>query len=191
MAKTSSSIEVHESSGMPIMLTQAIIVAAALCIGELICCPLYVTFMPQVFYPLSWGLVAMLLAVMFSYVVGFALLWCAESFAYRMKEKLQPLVYSLIGAVSFAVWTVWVILGIMNMIGGRLNVGQVSAQSTMIAVINGALLGLAAFFCASTLGKRLSKYKTAMIILGCVTVIVAIAGGFILASMMQAIHAVG
>ena len=44
---------------------------------ELLCSPLYVSFAPRVFPILPWALVAMLLAVMFSYVVGFALLWCA------------------------------------------------------------------------------------------------------------------
>lgn len=88
---------------MPVMLVQAIIIAATLCVCELVCSPIYLSFTPGLFPIGSWVLVAMLLAVAFAYVVGFALLWCAESFAYRMKRKLQPVVYSLIGAVGFAV----------------------------------------------------------------------------------------
>ena len=113
-----SSVQVHGESGMPVMLVQAIIIAATLCVCELVCSPIYLSFTPGLFPSGSWVLVAMLLAVAFAYVVGFALLWCAESFAYRMKRKLQPVVYSLIGAVGFAVWTIWVVLGFMNMIAG-------------------------------------------------------------------------
>ena len=94
----------------------------------------------------------MLLAVMFSYVVGFALLWCAESFAYRMKRKLQPVVYAVTGAIGFGVWTVWVVLGVMNMISGGLGMGTVSADHTTIAAIDGAVLGLALVLCRIHVG---------------------------------------
>ena len=165
-----STIEAHRESGVPIMLTQAIIVACTLCFCELLCSPLYVSFAPRVFPILPWALVAMLLAVMFSYVVGFALLWCAESFAYRMKRKLQP-----------------VVLGIMNMISGRRGMGTVSADHTTIAAINGAVLGLASFFAAFTLGERLAKHRTVVIVLGVVSVLLAVGGGYVLAAMMHAV----
>ncbi|HJE56521.1 cadmium transporter [Bifidobacterium pseudolongum] len=182
-----STIEAHRESGVPIMLTQAIIVACTLCFCELLCSPLYVSFAPRVFPILPWALVAMLLAVMFSYVVGFALLWCAESFAYRMKRKLQPVVYAVTGAIGFGVWTVWAVLGIMNMISGRLGMGTVSADHTTIAAINGAVLGLASFFAAFTLGERLAKHRTVVIVLGVVSVLLAVGGGYVLAAMMHAV----
>ncbi|MEO5505075.1 cadmium transporter, partial [Bifidobacterium animalis] len=137
---------------MPVMLVQAIIIAATLCVCELVCSPIYLSFTPGLFPIGSWVLVAMLLAVAFAYVVGFALLWCAESFAYRMKRKLQPVVYSLIGAVGFAVWTIWVVLGFMNMIAGPVLGQTVSHHDTIVAGVNGAMLGFASFFFASTLG---------------------------------------
>ena len=181
-----STIAAHHESGVPIMLTQAIIVACTLCFCELLCSPLYVSFAPRVFPILPWALVAMLLAVMFSYVVGFALLWCAESFAYRMKRKLQPVVYAVTGAIGFGVWTVWVVLGI-NMISGGIGMGTVSADHTTIAAINGAVLGLASFFAAFTLGERLAKHRTAVIALGVASVLLAVGGGYVLASMMHAV----
>ena len=134
-ATQQGSVTVHEKSGMPIMLTQAIIIAATLCVCELVCAPMYVGFIPNLFPLLPWALVAMLLAVAFTYIVGFALLWCAESFAYRMKRKAQPIVYSIIGAIAFAVWTIWVVLGIMNMIAGPATGQIVSKNNTVIRLI--------------------------------------------------------
>ena len=159
---------------MPVMLVQAIIIAATLCVCELVCSPIYLSFTPGLFPIGSWVLVAMLLAVAFAYVVGFALLWCAESFAYRMKRKLQPVVYSLIGAVGFAVWTIWVVLGFMNMIAGPVLGQTVSHHDTIVAGVNGAMLGFASFFFASTLGERLAKYTKVMIAIGVITVLLAL-----------------
>lgn len=184
-----STVQVHEESGMPVMLVQAIIIAATLCVCELVCSPIYLSFTPGLFPIGSWVLVAMLLAVAFTYVVGFALLWCAESFAYRMKRKLQPVVYSLIGAVGFAVWTIWVVLGFMNMIAGPVLGQTVSHHDTIVAGVNGAILGFASFFFASTLGERLAKYTKVTIVIGVVTVLLAIAGGFLFAAMYQSVHA--
>lgn len=169
------------------MLAQAVLLAAALCVGELICAPLYVGFAPKVFPPLSWAAVAMLLAVGFSYVVGFALLWCAESFAYRMKAKLQPLAYAAIGAIGFGVWTVWVVIGIMDMITGRLGMGTVTGGDLTTAAVNGALLGLASFFTAFTLGRRLARHRIAVAVIGVATVALAVFGGYVLAAMMRAV----
>ena len=64
-ATQQGSVTVHEKSGMPIMLTQAIIIAATLCVCELVCAPMYVGFIPNLFPLLPWALVAMLLAVAF------------------------------------------------------------------------------------------------------------------------------
>ncbi|KFI57213.1 cadmium transporter [Bifidobacterium gallicum] len=176
-----------ERSGLPIMLVQAILVAAALCIGELISAPIYTTLQPGVFPLLPWAAVAMLLSVAFAYVVGFALLWCAESFAYRLNAKIQPLIYAIIGAIAFAVWTVWVVLGIMNSILVRVGEPALTSQATTTAAINGAVLGLCAFFVAVTITPRLAKYRIAAIIIGVVTVLLAVLGGMVLASMMAAV----
>ena len=67
-----SSVQVHGESGMPVMLVQAIIIAATLCVCELVCSPIYLSFTPGLFPIGSWVLVAMLLAVAFAYVVGTA-----------------------------------------------------------------------------------------------------------------------
>ncbi|MEE1295753.1 MAG: cadmium transporter [Bifidobacterium sp.] len=188
MTDKATSVARDRHTGVPVMLAQAIVLAAALALGELICCPLYVRFAP-VFYPLSWALVAILLAVAFAFVVGFALLWCAEAFAYRMRRKFQPIVYAVTGAVGFGVWTWWVVLGIMNMITGRLGLGVVNPTNTVMATAIGAILGMAAFFLAFTLGERLARHKAAMVAVCVLTVLLAIAGGFILAAMLGSLPA--
>ena len=65
--------------------------------------------------------------------------------------------------------------------------GTVSADHTTIAAINGAVLGLASFFAAFTLGERLAKHRTAVIALGVASVLLAVGGGYVLASMMHAV----
>lgn len=184
---THTSVVKDPDSGVPIMLAQAVVLAATLTFCEIFCAPLTATFRPAVFALVPWAGVASLLAVMFAFVVGFALLWCAESFAYRMKRKLQPVVYAVTGAIGFGVWTVWVVLGIMNMISGGIGMGTVSADHTTIAAINGAVLGLASFFAAFTLGERLAKHRTAVIALGVASVLLTVGGGYVLASMMHAV----
>ena len=73
------------------------------------------------------------------------------------------------------------------MISGRLGMGTVSADHTTIAAINGAVLGLASFFAAFTLGERLAKHRTVVIVLGVVSVLLAVGGGYVLAAMMHAV----
>lgn len=51
------------------------------------------------------------------------------------------------------------------------------------------MLGFASFFFASTLGERLAKYTKVMIAIGVITVLLAIAGGFLFAAMYQSVHA--
>ncbi|NEG69323.1 cadmium transporter [Bifidobacterium sp. BRDM6] len=164
---------------MPLMGVQAVLVAAVLCLGELICSPIYVSMSGGAFYLGSWWLLACLLAVAFSYIVGFALLWCCESFAYRMKRKVQPLVYAVVGAVGFGVWTTWVVLSIMGSILSSAGLA-VASGSTVPAAVNGAVLGLAAFFCAATLGERLAHHRVAVAIVLAVTILLAIAGAVVL-----------
>ncbi len=176
-----------KTSGVPIMLAQAVVLAATLTGCEIFCAPLTANLEPSVFALVPWAGVCALLAVMFAYVVGFALLWCAESFAYRMRRKLRPLVYASVGALSFGVWTVWVILGIRNMITGRLGAGVLSSHDTMLMGVNGALLGLAAFFAAYTLGERLAKHRTALIVAAAATVLIACYGGYVLYTMIHAL----
>lgn len=184
-AHTHMSVEKDPASGVPIMLAQAVTLAATLTFCEIFCAPLTATFRPAVFALLPWAGVASLFAVMFSFVVGFALLWCAESFAYRMRRRLRPLVYATIGAISFGVWTVWVILGVRDMITARLGAGVLSAHDTTVAAVSGALLGMAAFFAAYTLGERLARHRAAVIALAAASLLVACYGGYVLAVMLH------
>lgn len=182
---THTSVVKDPDSGVPIMLAQAVVLAATLTFCEIFCAPLTATFRPAVFALVPWAGVASLLAVMFAFVVGFALLWCAESFAYRMRRRLQPLVYAAIGALSFGVWTVWVVLGVRNMITGRLGAGVLSAHDTTIAAVSGALLGMAAFFAAYTLGERLARHRAALAALAVASALAACYGGYVLFVMLH------
>ncbi|PLS28105.1 cadmium transporter [Bifidobacterium anseris] len=186
-ARAHTSVVKDQTTGVPIMLAQAVILAATLTFCEIFCSPLTATFRPAVFALVPWAGVASLFAVMFSFVVGFALLWCAESFAYRMRRRLQPLVYATIGAISFGVWTVWVILGVRNMITGRLGAGVLSSHDTTIAVVSGALLGMAAFFAAYTLGERLARHRKALIAIALAVLLIACYGGYVLFIMLHAL----
>lgn len=188
MSSSSFNITKNKVSGVPVMLAQAVVAALALCLGEALCSPVYVSLTREAVFPvLPWALVACLFAVAFSYVVGFAALWCCESFAYRMKPKVQPLAYAVIGAIAFGVWTRFVIVSIMDQICASVGVGAMESGSVTLATVNGAVLGLAAFFAASTLGERFSRHRAAVIAIGVATVVLAVAGAYVLACMAGAI----
>lgn len=92
---------------IPLMLAQAIIVAGVLAIGEIACSPLYFTLMDHSLALVPWALEAAFLAVAFTFVVGFALLWCAESFTFKLKEQFRPFGYAAVGLIGYGVWSCW------------------------------------------------------------------------------------
>lgn len=75
---------------IPLMLSQAIIVAGVLAVGELACSPLYFSLLKASLALIPWAMEAVFMAVAFTFVVGFALLWCAESFTLKMRERFRP-----------------------------------------------------------------------------------------------------
>ena len=82
---------------IPLMLSQAIIVAGVLAVGELACSPLYFSLLKASLALIPWAMEAVFMAVAFTFVVGFALLWCAESFTFKLKERFRRSVYAAVG----------------------------------------------------------------------------------------------
>ena len=60
---------------IPLMLSQAIIVAGVLAVGELACSPLYFSLLKASLALIPWAMEAVFMAVAFTFVVGFALLY--------------------------------------------------------------------------------------------------------------------
>lgn len=75
---------------IPLMLAQVIIVAGVLAIGEIACSPLYFTLMDHSLALVPWALEAAFLAVAFTFVVGFALLWCAGIVHFQTQGTIPP-----------------------------------------------------------------------------------------------------
>ena len=65
----------------PLIFTQAVVVAVVSCLAQLLCAPVYVGLSYDSLALVPWSAIACLLAVMFSYTVGFAALWAAGRIA--------------------------------------------------------------------------------------------------------------
>ena len=121
--------------------------------------------------------------------VGFALLWCAESFTLKMRERFRPFAYAIVGLIGYGVWSLLVFSATINsvlaMVGERvLTNGQIGAIA-----LNGAALGFAAFLFAKLLDVKLGNRKTTAIIMLVVEVTAAIIGLIIMILMFRALYA--
>ena len=90
MASRWTDVERVDEGALPTMLTQAVIAGTALTIGAIACSGFYLSMIGNVVALLPWMTVMVLIAVAFSYVVGFALLWCSEALTMRMKDAFKP-----------------------------------------------------------------------------------------------------
>ena len=129
---------------IPLMLAQVIIVAGVLAIGEIACSPLYFTLMDHSLALVPWALEAAFLAVAFTFVVGFALLWCAESFTFKLKERFRPFGYAAVGLIGYGVWSLLVFTATINSILAK--VGEsVLTNGQVGAIAERSSLGLRRF----------------------------------------------
>lgn len=112
-----SDVEKTTAGGLPTMPTQAIIIGTVLGIGAISCSGFYLSMMGGNVALVPWMCVMLAVAVIFTYVVGFALLWCAESFTLRMRAKFKPLAYGVVGLIGFGVWGLLVGTSLLNSIG--------------------------------------------------------------------------
>lgn len=173
----------EESSGMPTMLVQAIVAAAALCVGEILCAPVYVNMASHSLALVPWAMVACLLAVAFVYTVGFALFWCVEALTARGRRRYQPIVYGLAGMIGFGFWGRFVLVSFLDSLLAPLNLAQLGSNQIAVIVVNSAVLGFAAFFLGSISPKLVAGHRTGVIATGVATFLVAVAGAYYLYQM--------
>mgnify|MGYP000438235024 CR=1 FL=1 len=131
---------------IPLMLAQVIIVAGVLAIGEIACSPLYFTLMDHSLALVPWALEAAFLAVAFTFVVGFALLWCAESFTFKLKERFRPFGYAAVGLIGYGVWSLLVFTATINSILAKVGESVLTNGQVGAIALNGAALGFVASF---------------------------------------------
>ena len=156
---------------IPLMLAQAIIVAGVLAVGEIACSPLYFTLMDHSLALVPWALEAVFLAVAFSFVVGFAILWCAESFTFKLKEKFRPFGYAVTGLIGYGVWSLLVFTATINSVLTK--VGE----------------NFIAFFFSKLFDVKLGNRKGMAIAMLVAEVIVAVLGLLIMIRMFSVLYA--
>ena len=188
MATQWTQVTRDDRSALPTMLVQAIIVASVLCIGELVCAPIYVGMSHNVVALVPWALSACLFAVAFTYTVGFALLWAVESLADRMNARLRPVAYAVAGLVGFGAWSAYVVTSFLNSILQPLGFDKLAASEQVSIAVNGAALGMAAFFLASAFGATFASKRVGVIIAGVATLAAAGLGAFYVMAMYSRLY---
>ena len=182
MASRWTEVERVEQGALPTMLAQAVIIGTALTVGAIACSGFYLSMIgdPETGAPVvalvPWMTVTVLVAVAFSYIVGFALLWCAESFTNRMADKFKPWAYAVVGLIGYAIWGLFVMGTTMNSLDSAVN-GVVLANSDMLALTaNYAVFGFIAFLLAQAYAPKLATHKGVAIALLVVQIVLAVLG---------------
>ena len=73
MASRWTDVERVEQGALPTMLAQAVIAGTALTVGAIACSGFYLSMIGNVAALLPWATIVILIAVAFTYIVGFAL----------------------------------------------------------------------------------------------------------------------
>ena len=73
MASRWTDVERVEQGALPTMLAQAVIAGTALTVGAIACSGFYLSVIGNVAALLPWATIVILIAVAFTYIVGFAL----------------------------------------------------------------------------------------------------------------------
>ncbi|MBT1171199.1 cadmium transporter [Bifidobacterium sp. SO4] len=186
MASRWTEVERVEQGALPTMLAQAVIAGTALTVGAIACSGFYLSMIadPKTGSPVvalvPWMAVTVLIAVVFSYVVGFALLWCAESFTNRMKETFKPWAYAVVGLIGYAIWGMFVMGTTMNSLDQAVNGVVLANQDILALTANYAVFGFIAFLLAQAYGAKLATRKTAVVALLIVQIVLAVFGGIVL-----------
>lgn len=125
---------------IPLMLSQAIIVAGVLAVGELACSPLYFSLLKASLALIPWAMEAVFMAVAFTFVVGFALLWCAESFTIKMRERFRPFAYAIVGLIGYGAWSLLVFSATINSVLAMVGESVLTNGQIGAIALNGARL---------------------------------------------------
>ncbi|MBT1174858.1 cadmium transporter [Bifidobacterium sp. LC6] len=186
MASRWTAVDRVEQGALPTMFVQAVIVGTALTIGAIACSGFYLTMIadPNTNAPVvalvPWMVATVLVAVVFTYVVGFALLWCAESFTTRMNDKFKPWAYAVVGLIGYGIWGMFVMGSTMNSLDQAVN-GVVLANADILALtVNYAVFGFIAFLLAQAYGSKLATRKPLVFVLFAVQVVLAVLGVMVL-----------
>ncbi len=191
MAQTSvrNRLGERESPQWPDMPTQAVIAAGIMCVLEIICAPLYLAMAPQHSIALiPWAAVACLLAVGFTYTVGFALLWIADVLAGRVRERLGPLVFGAVGLVGFLIWGYFVVPSVFDSLVTPLGGSALAGSQLWAVAFNCAVIGFVAFALGRFLSPRASSRVVPLIVVTAVTVLLAALGIFYLSAMYSQLY---
>lgn len=137
----------------------------------------------------SWAMEAVFMAVAFTFVVGFALLWCAESFTLKMRERFRPFAYATVGLIGYGVWSLLVFSATINSVLAMVGESVLTNGQIGAIALNGAALGFVAFLFAKLLDVKLGNRKTTAIIMLVVEVTAAIIGLIIMILMFRALYA--
>ena len=188
MPSNPNDVEKTTNDGLPVMPTQAIIIGTVLAVGAISCSGFYLSMLGGGVALVPWMCVTPAVAVVFTYVVGFALLWCAESFTLRMKARFRPLVYGVVGFIGYGVWGLLVMTSMMNSIGQPLN-GVVLANGDVLAVaLNYAVFGFLAFLLGQVLAPKLRTRKPLAFGLLAVQIALAVFGLIAMVMMFGALY---
>ncbi|KAA8821657.1 hypothetical protein [Bifidobacterium vespertilionis] len=164
-------------SGLPSLLVQGVVAALVACVGEIIIAPIYAAIAHLAVVP--WAMVACLLAVAYTYIVGFALLWAAESLSHGVKNpKAVPFVYGGVGLFGFGAWGVFVLPAMVNSFSGPQGLAAMSTGQIVATAFNCAVIGFAAFVIARIAYPKLAMRRGAVYGIGAVTVALALLGLF-------------
>ncbi|NMM93538.1 cadmium transporter [Bifidobacterium oedipodis] len=187
MASHWTDVERADAHALPTMLAQAVIVGTTLSIGAIACSGFYLSMIGNVAALLPWMSIVVLIAVAFAYIVGFALLWCAESFTNRMREQFKPWAYGVVGLIGYGIWGLFVMSATMNSLNQPLN-GVVLANGEVAAIaVNYAVFGFIAFLLAQAWATKLAARKGLTIALLAVQIVLAVIGVAVLVMMFSAL----
>ena len=171
MASRWTDVERVEQGALPTMLAQAVIAGTALTVGAIACSGFYLSMIGNVAALLPWATIVILIAVAFTYIVGFALLWCAEALTLRANDKLKPWLYGVVGLIGYGVWGMFVMSAMMNTLNQPLN----------------GVFGFIAFLLAQAYAPKIATKKGLTIGLMVVQIVLAIIGIIVLVMMFSAL----
>ena len=125
----------------------------------------------------------------FTFVVGFALLWCAESFTFKLKERFRPFGYAAVGLIGYGVWSCWCSPPPSIRYSPKSGKAFLPTARSGAIALNGAALGFVAFLFAKLLDVKLGNRKTVAIILLIAEIVIAIIGLLIMIRMFSVLYA--
>ena len=176
MASRWTDVERVEQGALPTMLAQAVIAGTALTVGAIACSGFYLSMIGNVAALLPWATIVILIAVAFTYIVGFALLWCAEAW-----------LYGVVGLIGYGVWGMFVMSAMMNTLNQPLNGVVLSNGDVMALTVNYAVFGFIAFLLAQAYAPKIATKKGLTIGLMVVQIVLAIIGIIVLVMMFSAL----